>query len=224
MQHTLADWPQLARYREENRKLGQAAPGENRVVFYGDSITDSWGRGQGRFFPDKPWINRGISGQTTPQMLVRFEQDVLALHPEAVVILAGINDIAGNTGPESLGGIEDNFRAVVALSKSAHVRLLISSVLPASHFPWRPGADPTAEVVALNTWLQSFAAEEHATYLVYYPALVAAEHGISTRIHHRCALELFRCGSPLRRPCAVAAGPSAGGLRDRVPPIGPGQL
>ena len=178
MQHQLADWPQLERYRAENLQLGPAAPGDRRVVFYGDSITDSWGRRQGKFFPGKPWVNRGISGQTTPQMLVRFRQDVLALKPEAVVILAGINDIAGNTGPESLAQIEDNFRSMVALSEAAHVRVVISSVLPASHFPWRPGADPTAEVVALNKGLQTFAAEQHATYLDYYPALVAPDGGM----------------------------------------------
>ena len=178
MQKTLADWAQLGHYQAENAKLGPPAAGEQRVVFYGDSITDFWGRGRGRFFPGKPWVNRGISGQTTPQMLVRFEQDVLALRPEVVVILAGINDIAGNTGRETLPQIEDNFRTMVALSKAAHVRVVLSSVLPASHFAWRPAADPTAEVVALNTWLRSFASEEHATYLDYYPSLAGPDGGM----------------------------------------------
>ncbi len=178
MQHKLADWPQLARYREENSKLRAPASGEQRVVFYGDSITDGWGRLHGKFFPDMPWINRGISGQTTPQMLVRFRRDVLELHPEAVVILAGINDIAGNTGAESLNAVEDNFRSMVALAKSAHVRVVLSSVLPAARFPWHPGVDPRAEVAALNTWLQQFAGEQHLAYLNYFPALVGPDEGM----------------------------------------------
>lgn len=176
MQKKLADWPQLGRYRDDNARLGAPAAGEKRVVFYGDSITDGWGRSHGRFFPDMPWINRGISGQTTPQMLVRFRQDVLDLHPEAVVILAGINDIAGNTGAETLPAIENNFRSMAALAREAHVRFVISSVLPATRIGWNPTADPHAEVQALNTWLQQFAAEQHLVYLNYFPAL-ADEHG-----------------------------------------------
>lgn len=182
MQHKLADWPQLGRYRDDNAKLGTAPAGEHRVVFFGDSITDGWGRYHGKFFPDMPWLNRGIGGQTTPQMLVRFRQDVLSLHPEAVVILAGINDIAGNTGPESLNTIEDNFRSMVALARAEHVRVLLCSVLPAAQFPWHPGVDPRQEVVALNTWLQQFAAEQHAGYLNYYPALVGPDGGMKPGI------------------------------------------
>lgn len=178
MQHQLADWAQLSRYRQENAALGDPTPQQRRVVFYGDSITDSWGRQHGRFFPDQPWVNRGISGQTTPQMLVRFQQDVLALHPEAVVILAGINDIAGNTGAESLGTIQDNFRSMVALAKAAHVRVILSSVLPAAAFPWHPGVDPRDEVVALNQRLQEFAAKEHVGFLNYYPAMVGPDGGM----------------------------------------------
>ncbi len=175
MQHKLADWPDLARYRADNAHLPPPQPGQARVVFFGDSITDGWGRGHGHFFPDQPWLNRGISGQTTPQMLVRFRQDVINLHPEAVVILAGINDIAGNTGPETLDGIEDNFRAFVALAEAAHVRVVLSSVLPAGHFPWRPGVDPRDEVAALNTFLQTLATQHHAVYLNYFPALVTSD-------------------------------------------------
>ena len=178
MQSKLADWPQLARYRDENSKLGPPAPGQHRVVFMGDSITDMWGRGHGKFFPDQPWINRGIGGQTTPQMLVRFQQDVLALHPEAVVILAGINDIAGNTGPESVSAIEDNFRSMVMLATAAHVRVVLSSILPAARFPWHPGIDPRDEVAALNTWLQRYAAEQRLVYLDYFPALAGPDRGM----------------------------------------------
>lgn len=178
MQKQLGDWPQLGRYRADNAKLGAPAAGEHRVVFYGDSITDGWGRLRGKFFPDQPWVNRGISGQTTPQMLVRFQQDVLGLQPEAVVILAGINDIAGNTGAETIQTIEANYRAMVTLAKAAHVRVVLSSVLPAKAFPWHPGVDPRDEVVALNKWLRDFAAEQNLVYLDYYPAMVASDGGM----------------------------------------------
>ena len=174
MQRQLADWPQLARYRTDNAALDLPAKGQRRVVFYGDSITDSWGRRHGHFFPDEPWVNRGISGQTTPQMLVRFRQDVIDLHPEAVVILAGINDIAGNTGPETLPTIESNFRSMVALAKAAHIRVVLSSVLPAGHIPWRSGIDPRQEILALNKWLEEFAAEQKLVFLNYYPAMANA--------------------------------------------------
>ncbi len=178
MQKKLADWAQLARYREDNAKLGAPAAGQQRVVFYGDSITDNWGRRYGKFFPDEPWVNRGISGQTTPQMLVRFPQDVIALHPAAVVILAGINDIAGNTGAETLGEIEAYYRAMVTLAQANHVRVVISSVLPAAAFPWHPGVDPRAEVVALNAWLKQFAAEQGAVWLDYYTAMAGPDGGM----------------------------------------------
>ncbi len=178
MQAKLADWPQLARYRGEDLQLGEPARGERRVVFFGDSITDFWGRGRGRFFPGEPWVNRGISGQTTPQMALRLHQDVLALHPEAVVILAGINDIAGNTGAESIGVIEENFRTMVTLAKAAHVRVVLSSVLPAARFPWHPGIDPRDEVTALNQWLQGYARAQGCVYLDYYPALAGPDGGM----------------------------------------------
>ena len=176
MQRKLEDWPQLGRYRDDNLKLAVAAPGERRVVFLGDSITDFWGRHYGRFFPGKPYINRGISGQTTPQMLVRFQQDVIQLHPDVVVILAGINDIAGNTGAEPLDAVENNFRSMVTLARAAHIRVVLSSVLPASSFPWKPGIHPAEPVRELNKWLQSYAASEHLIYLNYYPSL-ADENG-----------------------------------------------
>jgi lysophospholipase L1-like esterase len=178
MQKMLSDWGQLSRYRDENAKLGDPAQGQKRVVFYGDSITDLWGRRAGKFFPDQPWVNRGIGGQTTPQMLVRFEQDVIALKPEAVVILAGINDIAGNTGPETLPEIESFYRAMVDLARINHVRVVISSVLPTKAFWWNKGVDPRDEVAALNRWLQQFASQEGLVYVDYYSAMVAPDRGI----------------------------------------------
>lgn len=205
MQKMLADWPQLGRYRDANAKLGEPAKGEQRVVFLGDSITDGWGRNHGSFFPGKPYVNRGISGQTTPQMLLRFQQDVIALHPAAVVILAGINDIAGNTGPEQISVIEDNFRSMVALAKNAHVRIVLSSVLPASFFPWHNGVDPRAEVVELNRWLESYAAKEHAVFLNYYPALVNSEGGMRPELATDQAVHPNDAGYAIMEPLAETA-------------------
>ena len=182
LQGRMADWPGLRHYREENRTLGAPKAGERRVVFFGDSITDAWGRQHGHFFPDRPWVNRGISGQTTPQMLIRFRPDVLELHPEAVVILAGINDIAGNTGAEPIEEIEGNFRSMVELAEAEHVRVVLSSVLPAAKFPWRPGTDPRDEVAALNAFLERLAAEHHAVYLNYFPAMAGPQRGMRTEL------------------------------------------
>jgi lysophospholipase L1-like esterase len=176
MEAKLADWPQLGRYKAENAALAPVASGEERVVFYGDSITDGWGRGPGRgdFFPGKPYVNRGISGQTTPQMLVRFRQDVIDLHPAAVVILAGTNDIAGNTGPMTPEMTEDNFRSMVELAKANGIRVILASITPAADYPWRPGLGPVAKINALNVWLQGYCADHSLVYLDYYTAMADA--------------------------------------------------
>ena len=205
MQKLLADWPQLARYRADNAALGQAGSGQRRVVFYGDSLTDSWGRRHGHFLPDQPWINRGISGQTTPQMVVRFQQDVLALHPEAVVILAGINDIAGNTGPETLPAIEANFRSMVTLAKASHIRVVLSSLLPAGAIPWRPGVDPRDEILALNKWLESYAAEQGLVYLNYYPAMATPEGAMRPELAEDKFVHPNDAGYAVMEPLAKAA-------------------
>jgi lysophospholipase L1-like esterase len=180
MQVKLDDWPQLGRYRAENAALAPTAPGEERVVFYGDSITDGWGRGPGMgdFFPGKPYVNRGISGQTTPQMLVRFRQDVIDLHPAAVLILAGVNDVAGNTGLMTPEMTEDNFRSMVELAKANGIRVIIASILPAAEFPWRPGVHPAAKIQALNVWLQGYCADHSLIYLDYYSAMADANGGM----------------------------------------------
>jgi lysophospholipase L1-like esterase len=134
------DWPNLSRYRAEDAVLPPPAPGVKRVVFIGDSITDGWGRwkGTGEFFPGKPYLNRGISGQTTPQILVRFEQDVVHLKPAAVVILAGTNDIAGNTGPSTPKMIEDNLASMADIAKADGIAVVMASITPAIRYPWNP--------------------------------------------------------------------------------------
>ncbi len=175
LQTLLADYGQLSRYREDNAKL--PPPEEGRVVFFGDSITDAWGRrGNGSdFFPGKPYINRGIGGQTTPQMVVRFQQDVIALKPEAVVILAGTNDIAGNTGVESTTDIQNSFRMMGDLATANHIRVIVSSVLPVDEYAWRHGLAPADKIRSLNTWLKQFSTERGFTYLDYYAALATPE-------------------------------------------------
>ncbi len=180
MRSQLADWAQLGRYAAENAALPLPSAGERRVVFYGDSITDGWGRrpGTGPFFPGKPYVNRGISGQTTPQMLVRFEQDVVRLRPAAVVILAGTNDVAGNTGPETPEMIEDNFRAMTAIAKANGIKVVLASITPAYAYPWKPEIKPVAEIQTLNAWLKGFCATEGIVYLDYYTPLADARGGM----------------------------------------------
>jgi lysophospholipase L1-like esterase len=171
MQKTLQDWANLHRYAAENAKLPAPNPSENRVVFMGDSITDGWGHTSNTFFPGRPYLNRGISGQTTPQMLVRFQQDVVHLRPAAVVILAGTNDIAGNTGPETPQMIEDNFASMNAIAHQYGIRVIFASITPAFSYPWKPGIDPVPEIRQVNQWLKLYCAVKDCTYLDYYSAL-----------------------------------------------------
>src|SRR6478672_4805531 len=151
------DWPDLHKYQEANAKLPPPMKNENRVVFMGNSITEGWAPHFATMFPGKPYIGRGISGQTTPQMLVRFRQDVVALKPKVVVILAGTNDIAGNTGPSTLEMIENNFKSMVEIAKANHIHVVISSVLPVYDYPWKPGLQPAPKIIALNAWLRKYA-------------------------------------------------------------------
>jgi lysophospholipase L1-like esterase len=172
------DWANLARYREANATLGPPKAGENRVVFMGNSITDGWAKYFDQMFAGKPYVGRGIGGQTTPQMLVRFRQDVIALQPKVVVILAGTNDIAGNTGPSTLEMIEDNLRSMTELAKANGIRVVLSSVLPAYDYPWRPGLEPAPKIVALNAWMKKYTAESGAVYLDYHSAMADARQGL----------------------------------------------
>lgn len=175
------DWPNLARYREENKQLGDPKPGEKRVVFMGNSITAGWIQHRPGFFNGKPYVNRGIGGQTTPQMLIRFKQDVIDLKPEVVVLLAGINDIAQNTGPTTLEAIMDNLSGMAVLAKAQGIKVILCSVLPAYDFPWRPGLEPAGKVVALNRMIKDFAEKNNLYYLDYYSALVDSRNGMQKK-------------------------------------------
>ncbi len=165
----LQDWPNLSRYAADNAKLTAPA----KVVFMGDSITDAWIKRSPKYFADHPtYIDRGISGQTTPQMLIRFRPDVIALKPKVVVILAGTNDIAGNTGPMTLEMIEDNFRSMVELAKANHIAVVLSAVMPVCDYI-KPQTErrPPAQIIALNEWLKEYAAKNKLVYLDYYNAM-----------------------------------------------------
>jgi len=176
----LTDWPNLGRYREANMELPPPSPDKPRVVFLGDSITDNWNNsGFGGFFPGKGYINRGISGQTTPQMLLRFRADVLALKPAVVVLLAGTNDIAGNTGPMTPEAIEDNIAMMCDLARANGVRMVLSSVMPVSDYAKdasgavvnRTRQRPPEKIAALNAWLKDYAQREGHVYLDYVTPL-----------------------------------------------------
>ena len=178
------DWAFLEKYRPANAALPAPAAGENRVVFYGNSITEGWAQYFAAEFPGKPYIGRGISGQTTPQMLVRFRQDVVALQPKVVVILAGTNDIAGNTGPSTIEMIEDNMASMAEIAKANHIRVVLSSVLPVYDYPWRRGLEPAGKIVALNAWLRSYAASHGATYLDYHSAMADERQGMKAALSY----------------------------------------
>ncbi len=169
------DFGELARYRDANAALQPPAPGENRIVFFGDSITDIWHLEE--YFPGKPYINRGIGGQTTPQMLIRFRQDVIEVHPRVVVILAGTNDIAGNTGPMRLEDIEPNYASMAELAHANNIRVVFSSVLPVHNYT-RQSQNMYAQrspekILALNRWLKEYVtAHGDCIYLDYFTAMV----------------------------------------------------
>jgi lysophospholipase L1-like esterase len=168
------DFGQLARYRDANAALKPPAPGENRVVFFGDSITDLWKLED--YFPGKPYLNRGIGGQTTPQMLVRFRQDVIDLHPKVVVILAGTNDIAGNTGPMRLEDIESDYASIAELARASHIAVVFSSVLPVNNYTPKSqdffAQRSPEKILALNHWLKDYCAAHSLVYLDYFTAMV----------------------------------------------------
>jgi lysophospholipase L1-like esterase len=201
------DFGQLARYRDANAALKPPAPGENRVVFFGDSITDLWKLDE--YFPGKPYLNRGIGGQTTPQMLVRFRQDVVDLHPKVVVILAGTNDIAGNTGPMRLEDIEANYASMAELARANNVRVVFSSVLPVHNYTPQSyglfGGRPPEKILELNRWLKNYVAgHPDCFYLDYFSAMVD-EHGLLRRDLAEDGLHPNAAGYKIMVPLAETA-------------------
>lgn len=177
-QAPVTDWPDLQRYHEADSLLPPPARSEARVVFMGNSITEAWAPLFPTLFPGRPYIGRGISGQTTPQMVLRFHQDVIALAPRAVVILGGTNDIAGNTGPSTLAMIEHNLEAMTEMAQAHGIRVVLVSVLPVFDYPWKPGLVPAPKIVALNAWMREFAAGHDATYLDLHTPMADARGGM----------------------------------------------
>jgi len=168
----LQDWNQLGRYHADNEKLKAQGLVPGRVVFMGDSITDGWRLPQS--FPDKPYVNRGIGGQTAPQMLVRMFPDVINLKPAAMIVLAGTNDIARNTGPTTLAQIADNVQAMTELAQAHGIKVILCSVLPVSDYTQRKQIEkrPPADILKMNEWLKSYAAKAHAGCADYFTAVV----------------------------------------------------
>ncbi len=172
------DWANLNRYKEDNLKLGLPAKDEDRIVFIGNSITESWSKVNPEFFKDKSYINRGISGQTTPQILIRFRQDVVNLKPKVVVILAGTNDIAGNTGYSTVEMIEDNIASMAEIAKANNIKVLLCSVLPAYDYPWKPGLKPAEKIVQLNKWIKNYCEENDLIYVDYFTSMANKQNGL----------------------------------------------
>ena len=198
------DWPNLNKYREANAALGAPAKGEQRVVFMGNSITEGWINKSPEFFKGRPYINRGIGGQTTPQMLIRFRADVVNLKPKVVVLLCGINDIAGNTGPSTLEMIEDNIASMTEIALANNIRVVLSSVLPAYDFPWRPGMEPAPKVIELNKWIKAYAAEKKVVYVDYFSAMVDERNGMK-KIYHNDEVHPNKLGYSVMEPLVEQA-------------------
>jgi lysophospholipase L1-like esterase len=206
----LKDWPNLGRYRDANSKVAPPAKGEDRVVFIGDSITDSWKLNE--YFPGKPYINRGISGQTTPQMLIRFRPDVIALRPKVVVIFVGTNDIAGNTGPMSVETIQDNLHSMAELARANGIRVVMASILPVSDYNKnnqgvpivRTTARPPEKILAINRWVRKYADDNNLVYLDYFSAMVDSKGFLKEELA-RDGLHPNQKGYEIMKPLAEQA-------------------
>ena len=180
---TLDDWANLSKYAESNEKLMDELD-ENRIVFMGNSITEGWSNFDPNFFIDNPYVNRGISGQTTPQMLIRFKPDVVNLKPKSVVILAGINDIAENTGPIKIENIAENIFSMSEIARANNIKVFICSVLPAKAFPWSPSIKNVAEkVIKLNSILENYCLENEIHYVDYHSKMDDGNGGLKVPQH-----------------------------------------
>jgi len=174
------DWAYLNKYKEENAQITTLLFEEKKILFFGDSITAGWKTHDPELFDNKKFINRGINGQTTPQMLLRFKQDVIDLKPEKVIILAGTNDIAGNTGPTTLETILENLKSMCELARKSNIQTVICSILPALEYPWRKGIQPAEKIVDLNSMIQQYASAKSIVYVDYYSAMVNDEKGLQS--------------------------------------------
>ena len=172
------DWPNLGKYEKDNQRIKTVTKKGNRIVFIGNSITEGWDWHYPEYFKEKGYINRGISGQTTPQMLIRFRPDVIDLDPDIVVILAGINDIAENTGPSSVKSITDNIISMSELAIANNIKVIISSIIPAKNFPWRPQIDPPYKILRVNDILHSYALKNNLVYLDYFSKMHDGDGGL----------------------------------------------
>lgn len=200
----MKDWNQLGRYHADNLRLESAPAVPGRVVFMGDSITDGWDLA--KYFPGKPYVNRGISGQTTPQMVVRMHPDVVHLQPAAFIVLAGTNDIAGNTGPVTIQMVEDNFRAMCEMAASHRIKIILCLLTPVSDYTKhkQTGNHPPADIINLNHWIESYAPDVHAQVADYYSALVD-EKGMLREGYSDDGLHPNAKGYELMAPVAEAA-------------------
>lgn len=202
------DWANLKRYQAENASLSKPLKDESRVVFMGNSITQGWKDTHPDFFVSNPYICRGISGQTTPQMLIRFKQDVVALQPAVVVILAGTNDIAGNTGPSSLEMIMDNLSSMVEIATANKIKVVMSSVLPAYDYPWRKGMEPNILIPKLNEMIKSYCEKNKLVYLDYFSAMNDGNNGLRPELTTdgvHCTLEGYKIMEALVKPAIEKA-------------------
>lgn len=174
------DWPNLNRFKEENKDVGMPTTCDDRIVFMGNSITQGWKEKLPEYFDNPNYINRGIGGQTTPQMLLRFRQDVVKLYPKVVVILAGTNDIAGNTGPSTLEMIEDNIHSMVEIAKSNGIEVVLCSILPVYDYPWKTGQNPSQKIIELNSRLKEYANTKGLVYADFFSSMVDERNGLKS--------------------------------------------
>ena len=202
------DWANLKRYQNENAALQAPAKKVKRVVFIGNSITQGWKEKRPEFFTNNPYICRGISGQTTPQMLIRFKQDVVALKPRVVVILGGTNDVAGNTGPSTLEMIVDNISSMAEIATANKIKVVICSVLPAFDYPWRKGMEPNVKIPQLNGMIKKYCDEKGYTYLDYFSAMNDGKNGMkaeyTTDMVH-CAVKGYEVMESMVQPAIQKA-------------------
>jgi lysophospholipase L1-like esterase len=174
------DWAYLNKYKTENEQISAPSSGEKRIVFFGDSIIAGWGKANPEFFTGKPYLDRGINGQTTSQLLLRFRQDVIELKPKVVVILAGTNDIAGNTGPATLEMILGNLISMCELAKANTIKVVLCSVLPAHDYPWSRGMKPAEKIENLNVMIAKYTKANGIPYVDYYSVMMDRQKGLQS--------------------------------------------